>query len=209
MIDKSHIYIHNNYQYKNFILLTDEEKAMVWSWRNDENVRKWMYNSDLITLENHLNFIISLQQRTDCFYWIVYKNSQPYGVVNITSVDEEKGFGEVGLYRNPSLQDNGGGLDFYYNYYDFLFFSIGFEILKAGMSPHNDIAILLNSFLGFKCTGIIAANEVKYFYEALCIKKNIEKEWANKNNLREMLKYLKSPYFTEWKDVLYQPNQQI
>jgi UDP-4-amino-4,6-dideoxy-N-acetyl-beta-L-altrosamine N-acetyltransferase len=204
MIDKSRIYKHNNYQYKNFVLLTKEEKEMVWSWRNHDNVRKWMYNSDLIPWENHLNFIISLEQRTDCVYWMVYKNNQPYGVVNITDVDYSKRIGEVGLYRNPLIQDNGGGLDFYYNYYDFLFFSIGFEMLKAGMSPHNDIAILLNSFLGFKYIDIKVTNEEKSFYEALCIKKNIEKDWAYKNNLKDMLKYLKSPSFAEWKNALYQ-----
>jgi UDP-4-amino-4,6-dideoxy-N-acetyl-beta-L-altrosamine N-acetyltransferase len=200
MIDKSYIYTHNSYQYKNFILLTDEEKRMIWLWRNNDNVKKWMYNSHPISLENHLNFITSLEQRTDCYYWIVYKNNQPYGVVNITDVDYEKRFGEIGLYRNPLIQDNGGGLDFYYNYFDFLFFSIGFEILKAGISSHNDIAILLDSFLGFKYTGLKSDDEERVFYEAICIKKEIEKEWSNKNNLREMLKYFKSDSFAEWKN---------
>jgi RimJ/RimL family protein N-acetyltransferase len=157
-----------------------------------------MYNSDLISFENHSNFITSLEQRADCYYWIVYKNNQPYGVVNITDVDNKQRIGEIGLYRNPAIQDNGGGLDFYYSYYDFLFFSIGFETLKAGIFSDNNIAILLNSFLGFKCIGIKPNNEEKIFYEAICKKKEIEKEWANKNNLREMLKYLKSDSFAEW-----------
>jgi UDP-4-amino-4,6-dideoxy-N-acetyl-beta-L-altrosamine N-acetyltransferase len=173
---------------------------MVWLWRNNENVRKWMYNSDMISLENHLDFIISLEQRTDCYYWLVYKDTQSYGVVNITDIDSEKRTGEIGLYRNPVIQDNGGGLDFYYNYYDFLLFSIGFEILKAGMLSDNDIAILLNSFLGFKYVGTKLNNEGKMFYEAICTKKEIEKEWTTKTDLRKMLKYLKSNSFAEWKE---------
>jgi UDP-4-amino-4,6-dideoxy-N-acetyl-beta-L-altrosamine N-acetyltransferase len=201
MINKSQIYKHGNYQYKNFILLDKEEKEMIWIWRNHDNVRKWMYSSELIPWENHLKFVTSLKQRTDCYYWLVSKNEQPYGVVNITDIDEEKRIAEIGLYRNPSLQDNGGGLDFYFTYFDFLFFSIGFETLKAGMSPYNSIAILLNSFLGFKYTAVKTDSKGNLFYEAICTKKDIEKEWGTKNNLRAMLKYFKSPYFAEWKKI--------
>jgi UDP-4-amino-4,6-dideoxy-N-acetyl-beta-L-altrosamine N-acetyltransferase len=205
MIDKARIYIHNNYQYKNFVLLTEEEKEIVWLWRNHYEVRKWMYNPEIISLENHLNFINFLERQTDRYYWVAYKNNQPYGVVNIIDVDDKKRTGEVGLYRNPLIEDNGGGLDFYYTYYDFLFFSIGLETLIAGISSYNNIAMLLNSFLGFNPVGIKTDDDDRIFYKAVCIRKNIEKEWRDKNNLRAMLKYFKSPSFVGWKNSIPNP----
>ena len=34
-----------NIKLKNFIDFSNDEKLMVLSWRNDESIRKWMYNS--------------------------------------------------------------------------------------------------------------------------------------------------------------------
>jgi UDP-4-amino-4,6-dideoxy-N-acetyl-beta-L-altrosamine N-acetyltransferase len=204
-IDKSLIYNNFRHRYKNFLLLTDEEKQTVLSWRNHENVRKWMYNAEAIPMQNHLRFIETLKNREDCHYWLTYKDQQPYGVVSITDIDTSHSSAEVGLYRNPQIQDNGGGLDFYWTYYDFLFFQLNFDILKAGMVSDNAIAILLNSFLGFRKTGLkvlSASREERLFYTATCLKRDVEIGWQKKNNLREMLVYYKSTTFAEWKDKL-------
>ncbi len=40
----------------NFIDLSDSKKLMVLAWRNNEDVRKWMYTSDIISKEEHFSF---------------------------------------------------------------------------------------------------------------------------------------------------------
>ena len=44
-IDKNKIYRVDRYSFKNFVLLDRKEREMVWCWRNDERVRRWMSHS--------------------------------------------------------------------------------------------------------------------------------------------------------------------
>ena len=49
------------YKFINFINLNDDEKLIVFGWRNNESVRKWMYSDDPISLDTHFKFIESLK----------------------------------------------------------------------------------------------------------------------------------------------------
>ena len=54
----------NNIELINFTELNLSEVKMVLKWRNNPDVRKWMYNQDEILLENHLAFIKSLKSKS-------------------------------------------------------------------------------------------------------------------------------------------------
>ena len=41
-------YVVNDYYFKDFSNLNEEEIVMVWEWRNSTQVRKWMYNQNQI-----------------------------------------------------------------------------------------------------------------------------------------------------------------
>jgi hypothetical protein len=192
-IDKNIIYTANQYQYKSFALLSPKERQDILNWRNHEAIRLMMYNSDIITLDEHLSFINSLDNRDDRYYWLAFKESTPYGIVYIADITGD-GSAEVGLYRNPQISDNAGGLDLYWNFYNFLFFQLDFCSLVAGMDIRNKVAILLNSFLGFKYAHTKNIND-RQFLMAICSKEDIKNDWYNKNNLREMLKYYQSDTF--------------
>ena len=43
----------------NFTDLSNDEKKIILEWRNNPNIKKWMYTQSDITLESHLNFIDS------------------------------------------------------------------------------------------------------------------------------------------------------
>ena len=45
----------------NFINLNLEQKKMILEWRNNPDIKIWMYNQDEIKLENHLSFIENLK----------------------------------------------------------------------------------------------------------------------------------------------------
>lgn len=138
------------YRFRDFCDLNEEEKRFVWEWRNDDNVRKWMYNQGVIPWESHLQFIQGLAHRSDRKYWLVEKENIPIGVIDL--VDNEGGHAEFGYYANPNAK------------------GIGFGLLKAGLlfvfqhnviqsiylsvSSQNRIAIALDIFLGFQFDGI-------------------------------------------------------
>ena len=88
---------------KNFIDLNEDEQKMVLEWRNDPNIRRWMISQDIITLEDHIKFIKNLSNKKNTLWFLVKKNNQPIGVVNL------KG-NEIGLFKNPSLQGIGTDL---------------------------------------------------------------------------------------------------
>lgn len=92
---------------KNFTELTTDEKAMVLTWRNNEDIRSYMYTNQIISPESHENFISSLKTRKDKQYFVVYKNSAPIGVIDL--IDITGTTASLGLYGNPFSDRKGIG----------------------------------------------------------------------------------------------------
>lgn len=82
-----------------FIYLTQEEKEMVLNWRNDINIRHWMYNREPISLESHLSYIDSLKKSKDKKYFVVKKDNEYIGVIDFVNIDKESV--DMGIYANP------------------------------------------------------------------------------------------------------------
>lgn len=91
----------------NFTDLNDDEKYMVLSWRNHPTVKKWMHNSDDISLEEHLNFIKKLKNSKNKFYFLVQENGTYIGVIDFINISSD--FCEFGLYANIALKGKGKG----------------------------------------------------------------------------------------------------
>ncbi len=91
----------------NFIDMTFDEKEMVLSWRNNKNIKQWMYNSSDISLENHLAFIEKLKSSTDKEYFLLKQNNSYVGVIDFTNIDKKNGSCEFGLYGNIELKGTG------------------------------------------------------------------------------------------------------
>lgn len=119
IIDKKKDYIIGSYMYRNFVNLSLKEKEMVLSWRNNDKIRRWMNHSEIIPLENHLRYIDTLKEREDVYYWLVCKDNEPIGVVDILDADYEKDQAETGYYLTPDLLDAGLGFEFYYYFKSF------------------------------------------------------------------------------------------
>lgn len=145
-IDRNTIYKTPRYSFKNFVQLSFEEKLNVLNWRNDINVRQWMYHSEVLQLDDHLKFVDGLSMRDDCYYWLVYDENEPIGVMNVTGVDKESDKAELGYYLVPGLCGEG----FFFVRECFFFF---FEILKiktfyGAVNEDNSEAIMLDRFFG-------------------------------------------------------------
>lgn len=125
-IDKQAVYKYHGYVFQHFSILSEELLKQILDWRNTFEIRQFMYNTDVISLENHLNFTKTLAQREDCYYWLVTKDNVPYGVFNLTNIDHERRIAELGYYMAPSQMKSGGGLDFVYTIICF-----SFEVAKC------------------------------------------------------------------------------
>jgi len=91
----------------NFINLTSNEKEMVLAWRNHPNIKRWMYTQEDISLENHLNFIKSLENNNEKLYFLVKKEDEYIGVIDFTDLHNSHIY--FGLYANPMTKVLGVG----------------------------------------------------------------------------------------------------
>ena len=107
----------------NFTDLSNDEKKIILEWRNNPNIKKWMYTQDDITLESHLNFIDSLTNSKEKLYFLVKKEDENIGVIYFTQIEPNESL-HIGIYSNPHLKGYGKIL-----LETIIYFS--FEILKV------------------------------------------------------------------------------
>ena len=85
-------------KFKNFTLISKEEKELVLKWRNSDRVRTKMVNQDIIPLESHLRFVDSLKNRSDCKYWLFMIDDIPVGVYDLVDIRPDGSGGVSGSY---------------------------------------------------------------------------------------------------------------
>ncbi len=163
IIDKNKPYSQDDFSYHNFIHLSPDEIVMVLNWRNHPSVRKWMLNTNIIEIENHLNFINSLKDREDCYYWLVYRNSEAVGVVSVTNIDNENLSCESGFYLNPERINQGDGFDFTLSFQKLIFMEFKFEHLVGIILKTNKYAIINALFFGAKIIKEVLIADMEYY----------------------------------------------
>ena len=137
-----------SFSLKNFTELGDAKKEMVLSWRNNQNIRKWMFHQELISLEQHRAFIDTLQNRKDALYFLLYEDKEAIGVIDFTDIDLQRGSAEIGLYTNPSL--HGVGKKLMQNIIHYGFGHLKLKRLYAAAFKSNTKAIALYSRFHFQ-----------------------------------------------------------
>lgn len=130
----------------NFIDLTLEEKKMVLLWRNHKEIKQWMYNTDDISIENHLKFIESLKNAIDKLYFLVKQDNEYIGVIDFTNITNKSS--DFGLYSNVDLK--GAGKILLENICNYAFNTLKLEILKAEVFGDNEKAIYLYKKFNFQ-----------------------------------------------------------
>ncbi len=141
----------NSLELINFTDLNFEEKEMVLSWRNNLDIRKWMYNQNEIKLDEHLNFIESLKGRENKLYFLVKKENEFIGVLYFTNFDSKEVF--YGIYSNPNSKILGIGRILDKISIDYAFDILKVKRLKLEVFEDNIQVINLHKKYGFKESG--------------------------------------------------------
>lgn len=138
----------SNIELINFINLSLKDKFLVLEWRNNDLVRKWMFNSDLISKKNHLEFIQSLKNNQVKEYFLVKKDRKKIGVIYFINKNDNDKSLEFGIYSNPHIKKTGKTLMSIICSY--AFGKLKFERLIAKVFYDNKKAINLYKYQGFK-----------------------------------------------------------
>lgn len=128
----------------NFTDLNDEQKMMVFDWRNDERVAKFMRSKN-ISLNEHLKFIDSLKTARDKIYFLVRENDEFIGVIDFIDISDREC--EFGLYANPRLKGQGKTLMHTVLAYAFRILKV--KEINARVFNENEKAMLLYLNFGF------------------------------------------------------------
>lgn len=140
----------NNIDLINFTDLTLDEKKMILSWRNNPNIKQWMYEKSDILLENHLSFIDSLKNNTEKLYFLIKQKNNYIGVIDFTSINKDTKTSEFGLYANIDLK--GVGKTLLSSICEYGFNHLGMKKLIAEAFVNNEKAINLYKRFNFKET---------------------------------------------------------
>jgi len=152
----------------NFTKLSLSNKKMVRLWRNDNNVKKWMYTNTDISLQNHLSYIELLKKTKEKLYFLVKQKNNFLGVIYFLDINKQST--KFGLYSNPEL--SGVGKILLEAICNYAFKILKIKILKAEVFIDNIKAIKLYKKFNFIETNrkVIVNNEV------LCMELKIEDE---------------------------------
>lgn len=192
-IDKKIVYQVSDYTFTNFINLDENLIKQVWQWRNDPTIREFMYNKEIIPLENHLKFVKSLNDRCDVAYWLVRKGEEPIGVTNLTDINIDESSAELGYYMLPSKLNSGLGLEFAYNNLLFVFDTeIQCNYLHGAIHRSNINALVLDSYLGCEIQTEQLKDPDKEFVSFTARKEKFLAEADGKNDMRAFITYVRA-----------------
>lgn len=90
------------YNVINYVDCTPEQHREVLALRNQDDVRKWMVNPEIISKDDHFHFVESLRNNEDRIYFAIYKDGILVGTYNLTN--EGEGVWERGIIANPIIQ---------------------------------------------------------------------------------------------------------
>ncbi|AZV47273.1 UDP-4-amino-4,6-dideoxy-N-acetyl-beta-L-altrosamine N-acetyltransferase [Nautilia sp. PV-1] len=129
-------------KYIKFQDLSLEEKKEVLKWRNHPEIRKWMYNKNEISLEEHLKFIDTLENSNK-----IYLKVDDLGVVNFIIF---KDYVDLGIHKNPVKKSVGNillkfAIDYAFDY-------LNTKKIILYVFENNEKAISLYKKFGFKET---------------------------------------------------------
>ena len=127
--------------FTNFTRLSSQELCQIHEWRNLDYIRENMDNSEVFSLDQHLEFCKSLASRKDKLYFQVKVDGDACAVIDFVDIDFEKKSAEGGFYILKEYARNGYSISRCANT---LCNSIGLKTIYTHVLKFNQKAVLYN-----------------------------------------------------------------
>lgn len=182
------MFLHKSYQLEsikfiNYTELDYNKLEEILSWRNHPDVRKWMYNTDEISLAEHIEFCEKLKHTNSKGYWLVQIGVESIGTINLNPFDSEKNEGEWGFFLNPEHFKSDAVLTLFYYSIELFFSEFKLDQLRGYVLKTNMSSLILNDFFGMLEQVDVTQNKEKYSPRRLT-----HNEWKLLNLTPENLK---------------------
>ena len=190
-IDRNKTYIIGDYTFTNYICLPDNQIRQILEWRNHEEVRRWMYNSDIISYESHIKYIDSLRTRGDAYYWLGGYQGEPVGAVYLTNVCCEADTAELGMYyRQDRINHSPFGIDYVHTLYDFVINQLHIGRIYGNIRKDNKNSLVLTLFMGASVEREEEVNKIKYIH-TLTTSDSFNQRTSQQQSIKEFLKFVR------------------
>jgi RimJ/RimL family protein N-acetyltransferase len=184
---KSKIII-ENYSFENFISLSSDDHKDILKLRNQEIVRKWMFDKSKISKDQHNDFIAKLNKDETKLYLMVKRNNKFIGVYSLVNILNSSGQG--GFYISDYARKKKLAVEFLFYCFEFIFSHTGINMIYGSEALENKNAFSLNRFFGFYDVigeQIIYKDENMYRYGELY--KNDFKKIRSSPKINDLLEY--------------------
>lgn len=185
------------YTLTNFIDLSEFDLLEILEWRNEEQTRRWMKNSQIIPKVQHLQYCENLKNTHSVGHWLVKFENNGIGVISLNSIDFKERFCEWGFYLNPKYFLGDAALRIF-NTAEQLFFE-NFDLLKliGSVKVKNRSALMLNDFFGMKEVNHFFIDSEEYSFREINQITWIERPITDQNLKIEFAKFIKNNYRNE------------
>ncbi|MAU40386.1 MAG: UDP-4-amino-4,6-dideoxy-N-acetyl-beta-L-altrosamine N-acetyltransferase [Kordiimonas sp.] len=140
-----------NHTYIDFTLrpLTGDDQQMVLDWRNQENVRKYMYNDRVITPGEHARWIEATLQADNRAYFIFQHQGRPIGLVGFYDIDPVHRRADWAFYLGEGDVRKGSGAVMEYLALNYAFDELSLHKLCCEVFTFNAGVIKMHKRFGF------------------------------------------------------------
>jgi UDP-4-amino-4,6-dideoxy-N-acetyl-beta-L-altrosamine N-acetyltransferase len=138
---------------------TDLKKIL--DWRNQDSIRNVMNSSKIISMVEHLQWFERLQKDETAISKIFYYNHVPYGVVNISQIDQINKKCEWGFYIGEKNSPKGSGTIMGSLALDYAFYSLNMMKVIGEVLSFNEISQQFHKKLGFVKKGLLQNNIIR------------------------------------------------
>lgn len=129
--------------------LEAEDVDRVLHWRNLDKVRRYMFQSDIISHEQHIAWFANTLKRDDADYQIVLLHGEPIGLADAVNIDTNSGSCEWGFYLGETDLPKGCGSLLALKMLDHIFDHHAVNTVRAEVFAFNTASLKLHEKLGF------------------------------------------------------------
>lgn len=126
-----------------------EDLLLVLNWRNQNHIRNVMYNSDYISIKQHLAWYERLLKNEKAISKLFYFDSVPYGIVNINELNPINRSCEWGFYIGELNASRGMGTVLGYTALNYIFDELKLRKVNASVLENNPRSKHFHEKLGF------------------------------------------------------------
>lgn len=163
--------------------MTESDLAQVLQWRNHLEVRRYMYTTHIISLEEHRKWFINASSNPDTDLLIYEQNGKAKGLVNITRTRSSE-VADWGFYLAPKAV-KGSGSELGKLALEYAFAKHGLHKLCGQALGFNERSIAFHKKLGFIEEGRLREQHFDgdEFHDVLCFGL-LNREWQAGKGLK-------------------------